>query len=171
MFTEPAADLLRVAATIGQQGHYDKFRSRVRGLPEFGGELPSSTLAEEIDTPGDGQIRALVTVAGNPVLSTPNGGRLDRALGSLAFMAAVDFYVNETTRHAQVILPPTSPLERDHYDVVFNALAIRNVAKFSPAVFPRGPGQRHDGHPAEACQRRGDGRRDREVGHQQGDPR
>ncbi len=142
MFTRPAVDL--VGGGLVGPGSMGRRRTRVRGLAGFGGELPVAALAEEIDTPGDGQVRALVTVAGNPVLSTPNGGRLDRALASLAFMAAVDFHVNETTRHAHVILPPTGPLERDHYDIVFNALAIRNVAKFAPAVFERDPGQRHD---------------------------
>ena len=116
----------------------------MRGLPEVGGELPVATLAEEMDTPGDGRVRALVTVAGNPVLSTPNGPRLERALEGLDSMVAIDFYLNETTRHAHLILPPTSPLERDHYDVVFNLLAVQNVAKFSPAVFPAPPGQLHD---------------------------
>lgn len=142
MFTRPAVDL--VGGGLVGRGSLGRRHTRVRGLPGFGGELPVAALAEEIDTPGAGQVRALVTVAGNPVLSTPNGGRLDRALASLPFMAAVDFHVNETTRHAHVILPPTGPLERDHYDLVFNALAVRNVAKFSPAVFPRGADQRHD---------------------------
>ena len=107
----------------------------MRGLPEFGGELPVATLAEEIETPGDGQVRALLTVAGNPVLSTPDGSRLDEALAGLDFMVAVDIYLNETTRHADVILPPTTALERDHYDLVFHALAVRNTARFTPAVF------------------------------------
>jgi anaerobic selenocysteine-containing dehydrogenase len=142
MFTRPALDLIG-GGFVGR-GSMGRWKSRVRGLPAFGGELPSAALAEEIDTPGAGQVRALVTVAGNPVLSTPNGGRLDRALPGLEFFAAIDFYVNETTRHAHVILPPAAPLERDHYDVVFNALAVRNVAKFSPAVFETSRDQRHD---------------------------
>lgn len=142
MFTRPAVDL--VGGGFVGRGSLGRHRTRVRALPGFGGELPSAALAEEIDTPGAGQVRALLTIAGNPVLSTPNGGRLDRALPSLQFMAAVDFHVNETTRHAHVILPPTGPLERDHYDLVFNTLAVRNVAKFSPAVFARAGDQRHD---------------------------
>ncbi len=142
MFTRPAIDT--VGRRIVGPGHYDKYRSRVRGLPEFGGELPVAALAEEILTPGTGQIRALLTVAGNPVLSTPGGARLDAALDELEFMAAVDFYVNETTRHADVILPPTSALERDHYDVAFHTLAVRNTARFTPALFPKEPGARHD---------------------------
>ena len=115
-------------------GHHGLWHSRVRGLPETANEFPSAALAEEIDTPGDGQIKALLTIAGNPVLSTPDGGRLDRALAGIEFMAAIDFYVNETTRHADVILPPATHLERDHYDLVFHALAVRNTARFSPAV-------------------------------------
>lgn len=116
-----------------------RWRSRVRGLPEFAGELPVATLAEEIDTPGpEGErVRALVTLAGNPVLSTPNGTRLARALESLEFMVAVDLYRNETTRFADVILPPVGPLERSNYDLVFDTVSVRNLAKFSPAVFPR----------------------------------
>jgi anaerobic selenocysteine-containing dehydrogenase len=108
----------------------------VRGLPEFSGELPVATMAEEMDTPGPGQVRALVTSAGNPVLSTPNGARLEAALGKLEFMVSIDFYLNETTRFAHIILPPTSALEHDHYDLVFHALAIRNTAKYSEALFP-----------------------------------
>ena len=108
------------------------WRSRVRDLPEFGGELPVSTLADEILTPGEGQVRAVLTLAGNPVSSTPDGPRLAGALAGLDFMAAVDIYVNETTRHADVILPPTTALERDHYDLVFHALAVRNTARFTP---------------------------------------
>ncbi len=111
-----------------------RWRSSVRGLPESFGELPVAALSEEIDSAGDARIRALVTLAGNPVLSTPNGARLARALESLDFMVSVDLYVNETTRFADVILPPTTPLERPHYDLAFSGLAIRNVAKFSPTV-------------------------------------
>ena len=140
MFTRPAVDLI---ANTGP-GHLGKYSSRVRGLPAYGGELPVAALAEEILTGGDGQIRALFTVAGNPVLSTPNGGQLERALESLDFMAAVDFYLNETTRHANIILPPTSALEHDHYDLVFNLLAVRNVARYSPALFDPAPDSRHD---------------------------
>lgn len=141
MFAEPAVDLTRA---YGSRGHYGKFRSRVRGLPEFSNELPVAALAEEIATPGQGRVRALITFAGNPVLSTPNGRRLDRALESLEFMVAVDRYVNETTRHAHLILPPVSPLERSHYDIALSAFAVRNVAKYSPAVFPQPPGALHD---------------------------
>jgi anaerobic selenocysteine-containing dehydrogenase len=142
LFTEPAIDF--VASGLIGRGHFDLYRSRVRDAPEYGGELPVSVLSEEIETPGDGQVRALLTVAGNPVLSTPDGRRLDTALSSLDFMAAVDIYVNETTRHADVILPPTTILERDHYDIVFQGLAVRNTARFTPAVLDKPRDARHD---------------------------
>jgi anaerobic selenocysteine-containing dehydrogenase len=121
---------------------YARWRSRVRELPEFGGELPVATLAEEIDTPGDDRVRALVTVAGNPVCSTPNADRLDAALGQLDFMVSVDLYINETTRHADVILPTTAPLERTNYDLVFHGMSVRNHAKWSPVVLEPPPGVR-----------------------------
>lgn len=143
MFTLPAVDLVSNPALIGK-GHFGKWKSRVRGLPEFGGELPAAALAEEIATPGAGQVKALITLAGNPVLSTPNGAALEKALPKLDFMVAIDFYVNETTRHAHVILPPTFALEREHYDIALNLLAVRNVAKWSPALFERSEKQRHD---------------------------
>ena len=144
MFTKPAVDFVAIASLSGQTGHYAKSSSRVRGLPEFGGEYPVSTLAEEIETPGQGQIRALVTSAGNPVLSTPNGARLAKALETLDFMVSIDIYVNETTRHAHLILPPVGPLERSHYDAVLHALAVRNTAKYSPPVLPRPDGGKTD---------------------------
>ena len=142
MFTSPAIDA--VGTGLIGRGHHDAWRSRVRGLPETAGELPVSALREEIETPGEGQVRALLTVAGNPVLSTPDGSRLEGVLPGLDFMAAVDIYVNETTRHADVILPPTTALERDHYDLVFHLLAVRDTARFTPAVFDKDAGQRHD---------------------------
>ena len=125
-------------------GSHGRWRSRVRGLPEVGGELPVSVLAEEVLTPGEGQLRALVTFAGNPVLSTPNGAQLDRALAGLDFMVSIDPYLNETTRHAHLILPPPSPLERVHFDVVFPMLAVRTVARHAEALFDPGPDARHD---------------------------
>ena len=140
MFTTPAIDTLMA----GGKGSIGRYHSRVRGLPAFGGELPVVTLAEEILTAGDGQIKALVTSAGNPVLSTPNGTQLDRALEQLEFMVSIDFYLNETTRHADVILPPTVPLEHDHYDVAFHVLAIHNTTKYSPAIFAPADDTRHD---------------------------
>jgi anaerobic selenocysteine-containing dehydrogenase len=137
MFTLPAFDPVDAPQSLAPRGSFGRWRSRVRNLPEVGGELPVATLAEEILTEGPGQIRSLLTFAGNPVLSTPNGRQLDAALAKLDFMVSIDFYINETTRHANVILPPSSPLERDHYDVAFHLLAVRNTAKFSPALFER----------------------------------
>lgn len=113
-----------------------RWHSRVKGLPEVRGEFPVSTLAEEIETDGEGQVRALITIGGNPVLSTPDSARLDAALSQLDFMVSVDLYRNETTRHADVILPAPSPLNRAHYDFAFLGFAVRNVANYSPPVFP-----------------------------------
>ncbi len=138
--TSPALDL--VASTSG--GHFGRWRSRVSGLPEYGGEPPVAALAEEILGEGEGQVRALVTVAGNPVLSTPNGRRLEQALDGLEFMLSIDLYINETTRYADLILPPTAPLEHDHYDTTFNVFAVRNVTRFNEAVLPRPEGALHD---------------------------
>jgi anaerobic selenocysteine-containing dehydrogenase len=126
----------------GRGVRFGRWKSRVRGLSEYYGELPVSVLAEEIETPGDGQVRALITVAGNPIVSTPNSGRLERAARGLDFMLAIDIYVNETTRHADVILPAPQPLEKSHYDAAFYQLSARNIANYSPAVFEReGPAE------------------------------
>ena len=142
MFTTPAVDL--VGRGLLGPGGFSRRRTRVRGLPGFGGELPVSALAEEMATPGAGQVRALLTIAGNPVSSTPGGHRLDAAVAGLDAVVCVDMYLNETTRHADVVLPPTGPLERDHYDLVFHLLAVRDTARFSPALLPKDPGGRHD---------------------------
>jgi anaerobic selenocysteine-containing dehydrogenase len=115
-------------------GRRARWSSRVRGLPEFGGELPVAALTEEISTPGAGQIRALISCAGNPVLSTPDGRSLDAALSGLDFMLSIDIYRNETTRHAHLILPPASFLSQPHYDLTFNALAVRRVARWNAPV-------------------------------------
>ncbi|HEY4424092.1 MAG TPA: molybdopterin-dependent oxidoreductase [Pyrinomonadaceae bacterium] len=144
MFTLPAFDPVSAPESVAARGSFARWHSRVRKLPEFSGELPVAALAEEILTEGDGQVKAFVTLAGNPVLSTPNGRELDRALTSLEFMVSIDCYINETTRHAHVILPPTSPLERGHYDLAFHLLAVRNTAKFSPPLFERSAETRHD---------------------------
>lgn len=141
MFTRPAFDLLMAAK--GGDIH-DRWRSRVRNLPEFMGELPVAAMAEEMVTEGDGQIKALVTSCGNPVLSTPNGRQLDSALEKLEFMVSIDFYINETTRHADIILPPVTNLESSHYDIVFNTFAVRNTAKYSPPLFEKDADAKHD---------------------------
>jgi anaerobic selenocysteine-containing dehydrogenase len=121
-----------------------RWTSRVRGFPETLGEFPAATMVDEIEEPGAGQVRALVTVAGNPVLSTPDGDRLDRALGGLDFFVAVDPYLNETTRHADVILPPPRILQMPHYDFLISTIQVRNYARYSPAVLPLEPGQRSE---------------------------
>ncbi len=115
-----------------------RWRTRVRGAPEVMGQAPLSCLAEEIDTPGDGQIRALITIAGNPVLSAPDAGRLDAALPQLDAMISIDNYLNETSRHAHVILPGLSPLEQPHCDEELWAFALRGAARWSPAIFEAG---------------------------------
>lgn len=125
-------------------GAHGRWQSRVRGLPEFAGELPVSALCEEISTDGDGKIRALLTSAGNPVLSTPNGQALDAALRQLDFMVSIDVYINESTRHADLILPPASFLSQYHYDSVFNAFAVRRVARLNRPVQPQADDERAD---------------------------
>jgi anaerobic selenocysteine-containing dehydrogenase len=143
MFPRGAAG---AANTLGEPGRgrgmrLGRFTSRVRGVPEVLGEIPVVCLAEEIDTPGDDQVRGLITIAGNPALSTPNGARLTRALAGLELMVSVDIYLNETTRHAHVILPGLSPLEQGHYPLAFTQLSVRNFARYSRPVFPVPEGQ------------------------------
>ncbi|GGS78008.1 molybdopterin-dependent oxidoreductase [Nonomuraea spiralis] len=140
MFPKPATEFgaRRRPYTVG------RWRSRVRGLPEANGELPVATLADEIETPGEGQVRMLVTVAGNPVLSAPHGDRLDAAFGGLDFMVSVDPYLNETTRHADVVLPPPRVLQSGHYDFALLGFAVRNYTRYSRPALPL------DGRPSEA---------------------
>jgi anaerobic selenocysteine-containing dehydrogenase len=142
MFPLPASGLpnTKGAPGRGRGAIFGRWASRVRGLPEVFGELPAAALAEEIDTPGDGRIRAMLTIAGNPVVSTPNSQRLAAALDGLDFMVSIDIYVNETTRHADVILPAPSPLEKAHFDLVFMGFAVRNYTNYSPPVLPRPEG-------------------------------
>jgi anaerobic selenocysteine-containing dehydrogenase len=141
MFPRPAAGSSNTTGEPGRGrgGKFGRWRSRVRGLDEIFGELPAACLAEEIETPGEGQVRALLTLAGNPAVSTPNSDRLAGALENLDFMVSVDIYVNETTRHADVILPAPSPLQRSHYDLALMSFAVRNVANYSPPVLGPDP--------------------------------
>jgi anaerobic selenocysteine-containing dehydrogenase len=137
MFPKAAAF---AANTLGAAGRgkgipLGRRASRVSRAPEVFGELPMTCLAEEIETPGDGQIKALISIAGNPVLSAPNGPRIAAALESLELMVSIDIYLNETTRHADVILPGLSPLEESHFDVAFPQLSWRNTARYSGPVF------------------------------------
>ncbi len=143
MFSKAAAGASNTRGTprIGREIRLHRRTSRVRQLPETFGELPAVVLAEEIDTPGEGQVKALLTIAGNPVLSTPNSARLDAALAGLECMVAVDIYLNETTRHADVILPAPSALQKGHYDVALLQLALRDVANYSEPVLPLDEGQ------------------------------
>lgn len=144
LFTKPAVDLVKMNSPKGTYSSFNRFQSKVRGLPEFGGELPVVTMAEEILDAGDQRIRAMITSAGNPVLSTPNGQQLDKAFGQLDFMLSIDIYLNETTQHADLILPPTTGLETDHYDLIFNLFAVRNVSKYSEALFEPAENTKHD---------------------------
>jgi anaerobic selenocysteine-containing dehydrogenase len=142
MFPQAAAGARNATGTPGRgRGvRFGRWKSRVRGLPECYGELPASCLAEEIDTPGQGQVKALITLAGNPALSTPNSHRLQQSLSMLNYMVSVDIYLNETTRRANVILPPPPALSRSHYDLALYQLAVHNVAHYSPPVIEREPG-------------------------------
>ncbi|GIH75439.1 molybdopterin-dependent oxidoreductase [Planobispora longispora] len=144
-FDRPGGVMFARTATIGppNAGPFTtgRWHSRVRGLPEVLGELPVATLADEIETPGQGQVRALITVGGNLVLSAPNGPRLGRALRDLEFMVSVDPYLNETTSHADVILPPPRITQMPHYDFLLLSVTVRNYSRFSPAILPLEPDQ------------------------------
>jgi anaerobic selenocysteine-containing dehydrogenase len=140
MFSSPAADIVAETGS-GTRG---RFHSRVSGHPEVLGEFPAVAMAEEITTPGAGQVRALFTIAGNPVLSVPDGGALDTALDSLDLMVSIDMYVTATSAHADYILPPCGPLEKDHYPLFLAPIAMRNFANYSPPVFERTPGTKSD---------------------------
>ncbi|MDN3440477.1 molybdopterin oxidoreductase family protein [Psychrobacter sp. APC 3279] len=140
MFPNPAIDVVNSSGP----GYLGKRHSRVSNLPDFNGEYPVVAMADEMLVQGEGQLKGFVTVAGNPVLSTPNGEKLDEALSQLEFMVSLDYFVTETSRHANIILPPVSPLERDHYDITFNGFAVHNVAKYSPALFDKTDDTKHD---------------------------
>ena len=144
MFSRPAVDLVDFTGKTGQGGHLARWHSRVRGLPEFSGELPAVALADEILAPGDGQVRTLITIAGNPALSSPNSARTEKALKSLDFMVSMDFYINETTRHADIILPPVSHLESSQYHLACLSLAVRNTVKYGKPVFQKKKGAKAD---------------------------
>lgn len=149
MFSLPAFDFInrnknrKNSRNKSKTGFADAY-SRVRGLPNFNGEFPVATLAEEILEPGEGQIRAMFTHCGNPLLSTPNAKQLEQAFKQLDYYVAIDFYINETTRHADIILPPPSALERPHYDIIFHTLAIRNTSRYSEPLFKPAKGTLSD---------------------------
>jgi anaerobic selenocysteine-containing dehydrogenase len=133
MLNTPAVDI--AADPNSDPGIYDAWRTRVRGLPSFGGEFPAATMAEEMLTEGGGRIRAFVCVGANPVLSFPNGRHLDEALAGLDFMVSLDPFINETSRHANIILPPVSALEQDSYELLFYTLAVRNIGRYVEPLF------------------------------------
>ncbi|WOT06903.1 molybdopterin-dependent oxidoreductase [Shewanella youngdeokensis] len=143
MFPQPAFDLLR-NHTRGHKTSFGQRQSRVRKLPFFNGEFPVSTLAEEIQTEGEGQIKSLITIAGNPVLSAPSGNKLAQAFKSLDYMVSVDIYLNETTQYANIILPGTTGVENSHFDIFFNSFSVRNTVKYSAALFEKQAEQRSD---------------------------
>jgi anaerobic selenocysteine-containing dehydrogenase len=146
MFTTPPVDIKdigKLGRIVGAVGN-GNFTQRTTGLPDMNGELPVAGLADEITTPGKGQVRGMLVYAGNPVLSTPGGSRLEKAMEELEFCVSVDMYVNETNRHADVILPPVSQLERDDLDIVFPAVSVRNHIRFSPAAVPKPKDGRED---------------------------
>jgi len=142
MFTTPAFEVIQKRSK--GQIKFNRWQSRVRKLPEFGGDIPCSTMAEEIMTPGEDQIRCMVTNSGNPVLSTSNGKQVGDAFEQLEFMVAIDIYINETTQYADIILPPATGLEVPHYDTTFNMFAIHNTAKFSDPIVPKDDGAKYD---------------------------
>ena len=146
MFPKPASGMANTkgASRFGKPPRIGRFHSRVRKAPELFGELPTACLAEEIDTPGPGRYRALLLISGNPVVSSPNSERMNRALPQLDALIAIDPYINDSTRHAHVILPPPSPLQRPHYDTHFTMWSVRNFANYSPAAIPLAPGQLHE---------------------------
>ena len=143
MFPTPAVDLTGLVDRLAGSPHRGRYTQRVSGLPEFADELPVAGLADELSTPGEGQVRGMLIYAGNPVLSTPGGARLDEAMEGLEWCVAVDMYVTETTRHADVILPPLAQLERDDLDIVFPAFSVRNQIRYNPAAV-QGPSDGKD---------------------------
>jgi anaerobic selenocysteine-containing dehydrogenase len=141
MFTSAAINL-----TNSKPGkhRFGRWHSRVSQLPEFAGELPMSAFIEEILTPGEGQIKAMVTSCGNPVLSAPNGRQIDQALEGLDFMVSIDIYLNETTRHADIILPPATGVETAHLGMFFHNLAVHNTVKYSEPSVDKAEGAKYD---------------------------
>lgn len=144
MFPLPAIDLVGLAAAAGERGSFNRWQSRVRSFPEFAGEIPVVSLAEEILTEGPQQIRGMIIHAGNPVLSVPNGQEVGTALQQLDFLVCIDIYLNETTQHADLILPPTGPFEHGHYDLAMHTVAVRNTVKYSPALVEPPKDSLHD---------------------------
>ncbi|WP_122077340.1 molybdopterin oxidoreductase family protein [Pseudophaeobacter sp. EL27] len=135
MFTTPALDYVGMTSRKGKTRSYPEKRSRVSQQPLYNGEFPVSVMAEEMEMPGEGQIKAMITVAGNPVLTAPNGQRIGRAFENLDFMMSIDLHINDTTRHADLILPASVALEEEVYDMVFHSFAVHNTAAFAAPIF------------------------------------
>ncbi|MHB8689608.1 MAG: molybdopterin-dependent oxidoreductase [Solirubrobacteraceae bacterium] len=144
MFTTPAVDVVALLERVSGKAHWGEYRQRVSGLPEFQDEVPVAGLADEVLTPGPGQVKGMLLYAGNPVLSTPGGARLDEAMAGLEWCVAIDMYVTETTRHADVILPPVSHLERSDIDIVLPVVAVHNYIRYNPAAVPAPAGGKTD---------------------------
>jgi anaerobic selenocysteine-containing dehydrogenase len=141
LFTRPAIDF--ITRSKSKQRH-NRWQSRARKFPEFLGELPQACLSKEIETEGAGQIRLFMMSCGNPVLSITNGKRLVKALEKVDFMVSFDSYLNETSKHADIILPPATGIETAHYDLIFHNNAVRNSAKYSHALFEKAEGAKYD---------------------------
>ena len=138
LFPAPAVPSYLMDLRFDDQGApYGRLRSRVSGTPAIGSSFPTQVLWEEIETPGEGQIRGLLTVAGNPVLSNANAGRVMAALDTLEFMVSVDYYLNETSRHADIILPPMDHLKRPEMTLIYNEWMVENTLTHSSALLPR----------------------------------
>lgn len=140
MFGRPVVDPVERSGT----GSYNRYQSRISGRPEVLGELPAAELADDITMPGDGQVGALFVIAGNPVLSSPNGRRLDMAMKTLNLMVSIDMFITETSRHADYILPPCGPFEKDYYPLFLAPIAIRNFTAYSPPLLPMSAGAKAD---------------------------
>jgi len=144
IFPEGSLPVFTHDAYDGHQPPHGRWRSRVSGAPELGGTMPTHAMWEDIETPGSGQIRALTSIAGNPALSNPNAGRVAAALKSLDFMVSVDIYLNETTRFANVILPPGDDLRHSEFTLIWNNWMVEDVVCWSPRVLPLNPAERSD---------------------------
>lgn len=144
MFPQPAADYVMARSKKGKPRSYGRYKSRVSGKPFYNSEFPVGVMIEEMETPGEGQIKGLLCIAGNPVLSTPNGLRLEKGIEGLDFHVSLDVYLTETNQHADIILPAVTGLAAPNYDMVFHNMAIRNTAKYSEALFPREEDERYD---------------------------
>jgi anaerobic selenocysteine-containing dehydrogenase len=144
MLASPPADIVALLSRFGHEGGYGRWRSRVTQMQEILEELPVAAMLPEMETQGEGRVRALITLAGNPALSVPGSARVDKALASLEFMLSIDYYVNESSRHAHILLPPVTPLERDHHPLIEHLVAVHNVARYGTAPLPKPPGARED---------------------------